>query len=78
MPACISQLRYFLFWAQIVKSKNLGVVILCQTNGSSGPEFCLGHIAESDAFQRDAESPPHMESLSFHLLLGGTWFNPGA
>lgn len=60
MPACISQLRYFSFEAQIIKSKYLGIVILHQTNGLSSPESCLRQSAESDAFKRDAESatPP--------------------
>jgi len=58
MHAYISQLKYFLFWAQIIKSKNLGIVILHQTNSLSSPESCLRQFAESDAFKRDAERPP--------------------
>lgn len=55
--------KVLLFWAQIIKSKNLGVVILHQSNSLSSSEFCLGQVAESDAFQRDGESPLCMESV---------------
>lgn len=59
MPACIAQLRNFSFLAEIIKSKNLGIVFH-RTDSSSSPESCLRQFAESDEFGREAESTPLM------------------